>query len=106
LKLVLEIVAVVLTFAAMGGCALASWFAGDSMLSDLNRNLPASEKTPLVFGSFDSRTWLFNMLREHRRQFPQSKLRFRLFLFLALQAAALALLGLELGLFKTFHLFT
>jgi hypothetical protein len=105
LKLVLEIITVVVTFAVMGGCSLANWFTYDSMVADLNRSLPPSQRIPVIFGNFDSRTWLFNVLKEHKKQFPDSKLSRRLFFFLVLQLVALGLLAWELSFFTTFRLF-
>ena len=93
------------TFAAMGGCGLASWFAYDSMVADLNRNLPPGQKIPVIFAGLDSRTWLHNVLQEHREQFPDSKLSRRFFIFFILQGITLGLLCWEIGTFKTFRLF-
>jgi hypothetical protein len=103
MKLVLEIVTVVFTFAIMGGCGLACWFTYDSMVADLNRSLPPGNKIPIIFSQRDSRAAFYNLVEEHRKQFPESKLVRRFFVFLVLQVVTLGLFALELGLFKTFH---
>jgi hypothetical protein len=103
LKLVLEIVTVVVTFAIMGGSGLANWFAYDAMVADLNRNLSPGNKIPVIFARGDSRAAFFSALEQHRVRFPESELRRRFFGLLIVQAISLGLLGLELGLFKTFH---
>jgi hypothetical protein len=103
LTLVLEIVTVVLTFAVMGGFGLASWFTYDAMVADLNRSLPPGNKIPVIFPQRDSRAAVFNVVEEHKKQFPDSTSSRRFFIFLVMQVFALGLFALELGLFKTFH---
>jgi hypothetical protein len=103
LKLVLEIVTVAFTFAVMGGFGLASWFTYDSMVADLNRSQPPGNKIPVIFPQRDSRAAFYNVVEEHRKQFPESPLVRRFYVFLGLQVLSLGLFALELGLFKTFH---
>ena len=103
MKLVLEIVAVVFTFAVMGGCGLVHWYTYDSMVADLNCSLPPGKKIPVIFPGRDPRAGFYNVMVEHRKQFPDSKLRRRFFLFLILQVLVLGVFALELAVFKTFH---
>jgi len=105
LKLVLEIVTVVFTFALMGGCGLASWFTYDSMIADLNRKLPPGEKIPVIFTDLNPKNWKHDVLREHREQFPASKVHRRLYFFFVLSGIAVGLFWLELALFEPFHIF-
>jgi hypothetical protein len=105
LKLVLEIVTVVFTFAVMGGCGLASWFAYDAMIADLNRKLPPGEKIPVAFTPSNRHNWKHDVFREHREQFPASNLHRRLYFFFVLSGIALVLFWLELALFEPFHKF-
>jgi hypothetical protein len=105
LKVVLEIVTVVLTFVVVGGCGVANWFTYDSMIVDLNRGLPSDKKIPIIFAQLNPRHWAHDVLREHREQFPASKLYRRFFVFLALQGVALGLFMWELASFKPFRIF-
>ena len=105
LKLILEIVTVVLTFAIMGGCGLASWFTYDSMIADLNRKLSPGEKIPVIFTQLTRQNWKHDVLREHREQFPASKLHRRLYFSFVSSGIAVGLFWLELALFKPFSIF-
>jgi hypothetical protein len=74
LKLVLEIVAVVVTWILTSGSAFAGMHIYHLMIADLNRNLPEGKKIDMVFNFFDSRAVWYNVVREHRKQFPASNL--------------------------------
>jgi hypothetical protein len=89
----------------MGGCGVANWFTYDSMIADLNRGLPADEKIPVIFAKFHPRFWKHDVLREHREQFPGSKLYRRFYIFLVLQGVALGLFMWELARFEPFRIF-
>jgi hypothetical protein len=74
LKLVLEIVAAVGTWIITSGSAVGGMHIYHLMIADLNRNLPEGKKIDMVFNLFDSRAVWYNVVREHRKQFPESKL--------------------------------
>jgi hypothetical protein len=74
LKLVLEIAAAVVTWILTTGAALAIMHIQHLMIADLNRNLPDDKKIPVAPAWFDSRAVWYNVFREHRKQFPDSKL--------------------------------
>lgn len=74
MKLVLEIIGVLVTWILTSGSALAITHIQHLMIADLNRNLPDGKKIPMIFAFFDSRAEWYNVFREHRKQFPSSKL--------------------------------
>jgi hypothetical protein len=89
----------------MGGFGLASWFTYDAIVADLNRRLPPGKKIPVIFVQLHPQNWKHDVLREHREQFPDSKLHRRLYFFVVLSGIALGLFWLELTLFKPFSTF-
>jgi hypothetical protein len=91
LKFAFEAFLMVLAWCATGGTGIAIMHIYHLMIADLNRNLPDDKKIPMAFGFGDSRAVWYDVLREHHKQFPTSKLRnYMLFCY----AVTLALLGL------------
>lgn len=74
MKLVLEIAAAIVTWILTSGSALAVMHIRHLMIADLNKNLPDDKKIPMAFTFYDPRAVWYNVFREHRRQFPYSKL--------------------------------
>ena len=100
MKLVLEIVAVVFTWAFMGGSAMAGMDIFHRIIMNLNRVLPANQQ----FSVRNYRHRMFDILREHRKMFPSSKLRIYMWWCDVSMVLGIVLLGVELTYFKTFRL--